>query len=68
MAKTEHEIFSTFIDHIKQSQDCAVQLAFARPDQPWQMVAKKLEELKQGLYAMVGEGHTADGPHRRIIQ
>ena len=57
MPKTEHEIFTQFIDHIKQSQDCAVQLAHARPAQPWQIVATKLEELKQGLFAMVGDGH-----------
>lgn len=67
--KSEHEIFSTFIDHIKASQDCAVALALARPDQPWQMVASKLEELKQGLYAMIGDGHVKGAaPKPRIMQ
>lgn len=63
--RTEHEIFTQFIDHIKQSQDCAVELALARPDQPWQTVASKLEELKQGLYQMVGEGQVKGMPNAR---
>lgn len=63
--KTEHEIFSVFIDHIKQSQDCAIELATCRPDQPWQMVARKLEELKQGLYSMVGDGQVKGMPNAR---
>lgn len=54
--KTEHEIFSSFIDQIAAAQASAIDLAHARPDQPWQQVAAKLEELKQGLYKMVGEG------------
>lgn len=66
--KTEHEIFSEFIESIKLAQSCATSLSDRRPDQPWQMVASKLEELKQGLYSMVGEGHTKDNPIGRIIQ
>lgn len=54
--KSEHEIFSSFIDQIAAAQASAIDLAHARPDQPWQQVAAKLEELKQGLYKMVGEG------------
>lgn len=51
--KSEHEIFSSFTDAIALAQSHAIDLAHARPDQPWQQVAAKLEELKQGLYAMV---------------
>lgn len=60
--KSEHEIFTDFIDHIKASQDCAIALAHCRPDQPWQMVVSKLEELKQGLYSMVGDGQVKGMP------
>lgn len=68
MPRTEHEIFSTFIDHIKSAQGCAIDLAHARPDQPWQRVASKLEELTQGLYQMVGDGQVKGQPKPRIIQ
>jgi hypothetical protein len=66
--KTEHEIFSQFIDHIKSCQDLAIELSSCRPDQPWQIVATKLEEFKQGLYQMVGDGQVKGQPKPRIIQ
>lgn len=66
--RTEHEIFSSFIDSIAAAQASAIELAHARPDQPWQNVAAKLEELKQGLYAMVGDGVVKGQPKPRIIQ
>lgn len=56
MPKTEPEIFAEFIDSLTWAQACAIDLSHARPDQPWQHVATKLEELKQGLYRMVGDG------------
>lgn len=56
MPKSEHEIFSSFTDAIALAQSHAIDLAHARPDQPWQQVAAKLEELKQGLFRMVGDG------------
>lgn len=64
--KTEHEIFASFTNQIKLAQDDAIALAHARPDQPWHQVASKLEELLQGLYSMVGEGHVKDGPLGRV--
>jgi succinylglutamate desuccinylase len=54
--KSEHEIFTDFIDSITWAQACAIELGQARPDQPWNNVATKLEELKQGLWRMVGDG------------
>lgn len=68
MPLSEHEIFSSFIDQIAAAQALAIDLAHARPDQPWQQVATKLEELKQGLYAMVGDGVVKGQPKSRIIQ
>lgn len=68
MAKSEHEIFQSFIDQIAAAQSSAIDLAHARPDQPWAQVATKLEELKQGLYAMVGSGQVKGQPGPRIMQ
>jgi hypothetical protein len=47
--KTEPEIFKEFIDSVTWAQSCAIELSSMRPDQPWQQVALKLEELKSGL-------------------
>jgi hypothetical protein len=54
--KTEPEVFKEFIDSITWAQSCAIELAGMRPDQPWHNVALKLEELKSGLYKMIGSG------------
>lgn len=54
--KTESDTFKEFIDSLTWSQALAIELSALRPDQPWPHVANKIEELKQGLYRMVGSG------------
>lgn len=57
ITENEHMTFQSLTDHIGSAADDARRLSSLRPDQPWITVASKLDELRQMLFQMVGDGH-----------
>ena len=55
--RDEHTTFNSLIDHIGEAAHDASYLQTMRQDQPWNKVADKLNELKEHLLRMVGDGH-----------
>lgn len=53
---SEYESFGKLVASLEMAEDAAKELSVSRLDQPWRKVAENLDQMKQLVYRLVGDG------------
>lgn len=56
MPVNEYESFAKLVASLEMAEAAAKELSLSRLDQPWRKVAENLDQMKQAIYRLVGDG------------